>query len=286
MSKKIDTKAIGLDVGLSAVKFLTGKENLHYGIWDGLDYCAANVGPAQEAYTEKLFNLLPKKANLRILDIGGGAGETAKKLLALGHSVDIIIPSAYLADRCRQNTGGAASVNECMMEDFTGTGPYDVCLFSESFQYIPMDYSLPKAISLLDTDGIIIVADCFRRDAYYQPDRKSRVGGGHSETKFREAIAQFDLSVLSEEDITSSAAPSVQIEQDFFNVMGLGVTRINEELSEKKPFVKFLLKNFIGMILSKRRSDRLLERLIGSNRSAENFEIYNQYYMMTLKPKS
>ncbi len=72
---------------------------------DGLDVSAGNLRRAQDAYTEKLFALLPP-GPLRILDIGGGAGETAKKLLALGHSVEIVVPSAYLAGRCRANAPG------------------------------------------------------------------------------------------------------------------------------------------------------------------------------------
>ena len=77
---KIDTRAIGLDIGLAFSKFLTGHENLHYGLWNpDLPVCAANVGEAQEAYTEKLFGLLPADKSLQILDIGGGAGETAHR---------------------------------------------------------------------------------------------------------------------------------------------------------------------------------------------------------------
>ena len=108
MSKdKIDTRAIGLDVGLEFVRWLTGAENLHYGLWDGLEVTAANLRTAQEAYTDKLFKLLPD-APCRILDIGGGAGETARKLLALGHQVEIVVPSALLAERCRKNACSVA----------------------------------------------------------------------------------------------------------------------------------------------------------------------------------
>ena len=74
MGQKLDTRAIGLDVGLQLTKWLTGAENLHYGLWTGLDVNAANVGAAQAAYTDKLFKLLPE-GPLRILDIGGGLGQ-------------------------------------------------------------------------------------------------------------------------------------------------------------------------------------------------------------------
>ncbi len=144
---KMDTRAIGLDVGLSFASWLTGAENLHYGDWTGLEINAANLGPAQVAYTDRLFRFLPDKP-CRILDIGGGAGETARKLLALGHQVEIVIPSAFLASRCGENAKGAV-VHEMRFEDFEGTGKFDVCLFSESFQYIPLGTGLKKCLGLL-----------------------------------------------------------------------------------------------------------------------------------------
>ena len=98
---KLDTQAIGLDTALALSRWLTGTEHLHYGLWTGLQVCAANVGRAQDAYSVKLFAMLPQRDNLRILDIGGGSGETAKKLIALGHRVEIVVPSAFLAERCR-----------------------------------------------------------------------------------------------------------------------------------------------------------------------------------------
>ena len=33
----LDTKALGLEFSLAIAKFVTGKENMHYGVWDNLD---------------------------------------------------------------------------------------------------------------------------------------------------------------------------------------------------------------------------------------------------------
>ncbi|MBP9047643.1 MAG: methyltransferase domain-containing protein, partial [Tabrizicola sp.] len=151
MAEKIDTRAVGLDVGLAFIRWLTGAENLHYGLWSGLEVTAGNLRAAQDGYTAKLFGYLPE-GRLRILDIGGGAGETAKKLLALGHSVEIVVPSPFLAARCRETAQGAV-VHETTFEAFQGQGPYDLCLFSESFQYIPLAESLPKCARLLSPGG-------------------------------------------------------------------------------------------------------------------------------------
>jgi SAM-dependent methyltransferase len=282
---KTDTRSIGLDVGLAFSKFLTGKENLHYGLWSPeLEVCAANVGRAQEAYTEKLFRLLPE-GPLRILDIGGGAGETAKKLLSLGHSVDIVIPSPFLADRCRANAPGA-KVHECMFEDFETAGKFDLCLFSESFQYIPMDVSLAKCLSLLDTGGQIIVSDCFRTPEFFTEDTDAaRVGGGHGVEDFRTMLADGRFDVISNEDITEAVAPTVEVEQDLFNVIGYGVRRVDEGLKESHPVIRGILAGLGRLALNKRRRERVETRLHGRTRSAEAFCRYNRYLMVRLQPK-
>lgn len=284
MAEKIDTRAVGLDVGLAFIRWLTGAENLHYGLWTGLDLTAANLKAAQEAYTEKLFGYLPA-GRLRILDIGGGAGETARKLLALGHEVEIVVPSAFLAARCRTNAPGAV-VHECTFEDFTGQGPFDLCLFSESFQYIPMTESLPKCAALLAPGGQVVIADCFRTEAYKgRRAHGPQAGGGHRLQAFRAALEGSDFRVAAEEDITAEVAPSIDLEQQLFNVIGHGVTRLSDEIKARKPAAHWTLARFIGLFLSKRRRENLMRRLTGSERNAEAFRTFNRYLMLRLERK-
>ena len=278
--QKIDTRAIGLDVGLEFSRWLTGAENLHYGYWDGLDVTAANVGAAQVAYTDKLFELLPDHP-VRILDIGGGAGETARKLLALGHDVTIVVPSAQLAERCRQNAPGA-SLFECTFEEFQGPGPYDLCLFSESYQYIPLEIGVPKCLDLLTQDGEIIISDCFRTDFVRLEENKSVVGGGHIISTFRAALEQWPVTVLSEEDITAHTAPSVEIEQGLFNVFGCALRRVDEELEAKRPRARWVLDRLLRLILNERKRSRLDQRLNQTTRNRHVFTEANIYLMMKL----
>lgn len=281
MAEKIDTRAVGLDVGLAFIRWLTGAENLHYGLWTGLEVTAGNLKAAQEAYTEKLFGYLPD-GPLRILDIGGGAGETARKLLALGHRVEIVVPSPFLAARCRANAPGAI-VHECMFEEFRGEGPFDLCLFSESFQYIPFDYSLSRCAALLSPQGRVVIADCFRTDAY--KGRKAhgpQPGGGHRLSDFRAALEASDFRVDAEEDITDAVAPSIDLEQQLFNVIGHGVTRVSDEIRSKKPSAHWALSRFVSLFLNKRRRANLMQRLSGTTRNAEAFRHFNRYLMLSL----
>ncbi len=285
MAEKIDTRAVGLDVGLAFIRWLTGAENLHYGLWTGLEVTAGNLKTAQEAYTARLFGYLPP-GRLRILDIGGGAGETARKLLDLGHEVEIVVPSAFLAARCRANAPGA-TVHECTFEAFSGQGLYDLCLFSESFQYIPMAESLPKCAALLAPGGQVVIADCFRTEAYKgRRAHGPQAGGGHGLAAFRKALEGSAFRVAAEEDITAEVAPSIDLEQQFFNVIGHGVTRLSDEIRTRKPAAHWSLTRFIGLFLSKKRRANLMRRLTGNERNAEGFQTFNRYLMLRLERKA
>jgi SAM-dependent methyltransferase len=284
MAKKIDTRAVGLDVGLVFIRWLTGAENLHYGLWTGLEVTAGNLRRAQDAYTAKLFGYLPA-GPLRILDIGGGAGETAKKLLALGHSVEIVVPSAFLAARCRANAPGAV-VHECMLEDYAGAGPFDLCLFSESFQYIPLTESLPKCAMLLAPGGQVLIADCFRTDAYHSRGTTGpQPGGGHKVEKFLAAVEASVFAIAAEEDITDAVAPSIDLEQQLFHVLGHGVMRVSGEVGAKRPAAHWALAKLVGLFLSRKRRENLMLRLTGTTRTAEVFRKYNRYQIITLEQR-
>jgi SAM-dependent methyltransferase len=285
MAEKIDTRAVGLDVGLAFIRWLTGAENLHYGLWTGLEVTAGNLKAAQEAYTAKLFGYLPP-GPLRILDIGGGAGETAKKLVALGHAVEIVVPSAFLAARCRETAKGAV-VHECTFEDFQGSGPFDLCLFSESFQYIPMAESLPKCAALLAPGGQVLISDCFRTPAYKgRAAHGPQAGGGHPLAGFRTAVAGSAFRIAAEADITDAVAPSIDLEQQLFNVIGHGVSRVSDEIKAKKPTAHWTLARFVGLFLSQKRRANLMQRLTGTERNAEAFRHYNRYLMLQLTRKT
>ncbi len=279
-SKKIDTRGPGLEAGVALARWLTGKEHLHYGLWTGLEVKAANLGPAQEAYSQKLFALLPQGRALRILDIGGGAGETAKRLIGMGHRVEIVVPSPYLAARCRDNAAGAV-VHEAYFEEARVTGPFDLCLFSESFQYMDFRVSLPKAKGLLGPDGVIVIGDTFRPEGFVRGAERP-VGGGHPIGAFRAYLAGAGLRVEAEEDVTDAVAPSIDLEQAFFNVLGVGLAGLDRELSTKRPVARKMLVGVIGALMGRAKRDRLARRLRGGERTADAFRANNCYLLMRL----
>lgn len=281
--KKIDTRAIGLEVGTGLAKWVTGAENLHYGLWDGLEVNAGNLGAAQAAYTDKLFGFLPE-GPLSILDIGGGAGETARKLLALGHEVNIVIPSDFLANRCRANAPGAR-VHETTFEDFETNERFDVCLFSESFQYVPLQTALSKAMELTKPGGHILIADCFRSEDMRSEGGIRAAGGGHPVARFREEVSGLPLEQLALEDITESVAPSIDLEQALFHVFGTALDRADAELSLKRPKTRRVLGHVLRLFLKERGVRRLNARLRENFRTSEAF-VRNNRYLITLLKKA
>ena len=280
-ANKIDTRAIGLDTGLALARWLTGKEHLHYGLWTGLDVTAGNIGLAQDAYSARLFALLPQRANLRILDIGGGAGETAKKLIALGHRVEIVVPSAYLAGRCRVNAPQAV-MHECFFENLHSDGGFDLCLFSESFQYIPLAVSLAKARSLLVAGGEILIGDCFRSENFHADPTYYTVGGGHPIAAFRQTVAAQPLAIVAEQDITAAVAPSIDLEQGLFNVLGIGLAGFNREVAAKFPIKHRLLHGVLRLLISGRKRARLSQRLFEQARTSQAFVANNCYLLIRM----
>ena len=287
--KKEASRLVGLDIALKVSSFVTGKEHLHYGLWEKLDITLENLGKAQEAYTNLLFKYLPKKEpqkKLEILDIGGGAGENAKKLIERGHRVTIIVPSKILAEHAKKNTNKKAEVLITTFEDYIPKyNSFDLCLFAESFQYIPIKTALKKASMLLKNNGEILIADCFRSDKK-QIGIIRQPGGGASLKSMEKELEIQKFKILVRKEITKLVAPSVELEQKFYNTLGFSINRIITSLNVNRPITLKFLKIIYKIFFSKRRRKRLEKRLFENTRTADSFIKYNHYMIYKLRPRS
>ena len=287
--KKEASRLVGLDIALKVSSFVTGKEHLHYGLWEKLDVTLENLGKAQEAYTNLLFKYLPKKEpqkKLEILDIGGGAGENAKKLIERGHRVTIIVPSKILAEHAKINTNKKAEILITTFEDYIPKyNSFDLCLFAESFQYIPIKTALKKASMLLKNNGEILIADCFRSDKK-QIGIIRQPGGGASLKSMEKELEIQKFKILVRKEITKLVAPSVELEQKFYNTLGFSINRIVTSLNVNRPITLKFLKIIYKIFFSKRRRKRLEKRLFENTRTADSFIKYNHYMIYKLRPGS
>ena len=102
------------------------------------------------------------------------------------------------------------------------------------------------------------------------------------EKSMNEALAAAGYSVAAEEDITDAVAPSIDLEQRLFNVLGHGVTRVSDEIRGKRKLAHWALGRMIGLFLSQNRQENLMQRLTGTTRTSEAFRTYNRYQIFKL----
>jgi hypothetical protein len=77
-------------------------------------------------------------------------------------------------------------------------------------------------------------------------------------------------------------APSIDLEQGFYNVCGLALTRSATEIQSRKPVVHWLLSRVVRLFLSRKRRENLLQRLNGNARNSAAFQTYNTYVITKL----
>ncbi len=278
---EIDTKTEGLDLYVYVAKTFADSPWLHYGLWEpGERPNIPQLRMAQERYVDKLLSLIPQ-APRRILDIGGGTGEMAKLLLERGYQVEMITPSHLQAQTAAEKLGPSAKVHETRFEDFSGEGPCDVCLFSESFQYVDLETSLEKLDAILAPGGRIVIADCFRSDAY-KGDRQP--GGGHRYSEFLAAIKAHGFALVEDHDVTEAAAQSMAVDQQVYRgFLAPTVEQVRSLLSHKRPILYWFAKTAYGLFVPKSERENIVARLKADYRSPEAFAIANTYRFLALE---
>lgn len=201
---KINSKSVGLDIGLLLGRFFMNTEDLHYGYWPGdKTVTVQNFAEAQQRHSQLIIDHIPKGVQC-ILDVGSGSGNLAKKLLERGFSVDCVLPSEFLAENIRNKLGDKSIVHVCGFEDLITEKKYDLILFSESFQYVKLGLSIDKIVNMLPEGGYLLICDFFKKDV----PGKSPLGGGHKWTAFEKKIQSVQLTNLIDIDITEETAPT------------------------------------------------------------------------------
>ncbi len=197
----------GLALGLVLGRFALDMNDLHYGYWTpDLPLTAANLPVAQARYTDKLIADIPEGVK-SILDVGCGAGNTARKLLDKGYDVVCLSPNAWLNVEAQKAVGDRAVVHLSRFEDFTLDRKFDLILFSESFLFMNADQALAKAESMLNPGGYILISDIFRVPS----DQKSPIGGGQDIRRYQALMAASRFAMVKDTDMTAEIAPTFDL---------------------------------------------------------------------------
>lgn len=197
----------GLALGLVVGRFALDMHDLHYGYWTpDLALTPQNLPVAQARYTDKLMADIPEGVRT-ILDVGCGAGNTAKKLLDRGYDVVCLSPNAWLNDEAQKAVGHRATVHLSRFEDFTLDRKFDLILFSESFLFMKAEVALAKAESMLNPGGYILISDIFRVPS----DEKSPIGGGQDIRRYQSMMAASKFTMVKDIDMTEQIAPTFDL---------------------------------------------------------------------------
>ena len=109
-------------------------------------------------------------------------------------------------------------------------------------------------------------------------------GGGASLISMEQELRIQKINVI-EKEITKLVAPSIQLEQNFYNTLGFSINRIIASLKINRPFTLKFLNIFYKILISKRKRLRLENRLFKNKRTIKSFLEYNNYMIYKLKPQ-
>ena len=95
-------------------------------------------------------------------------------------------------------------------------------------------------------------------------------------------INDVDLNIISKKDITKSVAPSLDIEQKFYNVIGVGIDKVQQGLVASHPWKMKLFSLVYKTIVNQKKRRRLHDRIYGKIRNSDNFIKFNHYIIFQL----
>lgn len=280
--KKVDSREVGLEIGLLLGKFFFKTEHLHYGYWtDDLSLDIINLPQAQENHSNFIISHIPEGTK-SILDVGCGVGRFAHKLTNLGYHVDCISPSSVLTEHARILLGNQSHIFKCKFEKLQTENRYDMVLFSESFQYVNLEKAIQNSLKFLNDGGYLLICDFFKINA----GGTSALGGGHELTRFYHYISQQPFNPVKDIDITKETAPNLKIVNDILTDVGLPIWNlITYYLNHNHPLISKLLQ-----WKYKKKIEQMNRKYFSGARNADTFAFYKSYrlllYQKTNPPSS
>jgi len=280
------------ELGLLLGQLLFGADDLHYGLWeDDIPLNVSHLPQAQQRYTNLLLSQLPPLADgVCILDIGCGTGHLLSQLLSFGYHADGLVPSHVLAERVRKRLRERAvcpaQVFEQTFELFDGDkyrDHYQAAVFSESFQYIPLEYSLPMLMKIVKPGGTVIICDFFRSQHAGDcgPGDRS-FSGGHRMDAFYEQLKKHAFSIVRDDDITEKISPNMTLVNQILMQKIVPAGHIFDKfLSDNHRFLYGPIKAVVKRLFRK-KIRKAKYKYFSGNRSKEVFEHYKVYRLIVL----
>jgi SAM-dependent methyltransferase len=280
------------ELGLVLAQQLLDVDDLHYGLWDpDLELSLGNITHAQQRYTDMLLAVVDERlrgiSRPRILDVGCGTGRMLAQLLARGYRVDAVNPSAHLNRQVHFRLRELEATDTTLFETTFEALPiaeclhcYDLLLFSESFQYIPLPDIFVKAPRLLRERGQLVICDFFKTDAHCDGGVGDRsFSGGHLLGDFYRRVAASAFEIARDEDLTRQVSPNIALLDDWLsNRLAPALGTVNLYLDGSYPRLMRLLK-----WLLRHKLERARYKYLSGHRSQAIFEKYKSYRLLVLQ---
>lgn len=277
------------ELGLLLAQQLFKVEDLHYGLWEpGETPTMAALPTAQQRYNDFLMERLsglPRGA--RILDIGCGVGKLLTLLLTRGFLAEGVNPSSTMCrmirERLERQGFPTTGVFECKFEDFPAAErvhAYEAAIFSESFQYIPMDQSLAMLKRIVRPGGRVVFCDFFKTDAH--GDGKpgdGTFGGGHPLRALRPALDAGGFTVLEDTDITARVSPNLALVDDLL------MERARPAAETLGRYLEARYPKLYGIArwLGREKIAKIQRKYLNGHRNPQIFERYKSYRIVVCR---
>lgn len=282
----MDSRELGLVLGQQ----LLSVDDMHYGMWDDdLELKFANIALAQQHYTDTLIADMPdpSQGEVKVLDIGCGTGHILGQMLDKGFKADGLVPAPGFAklvnQRLAERSDKPAKLFQIPFEQFPVKDyahAYDVALFSESFQYIPVEQSFPILEKIVKPGGTIVICDFFETENVGDggPGDGS-FGGGHNYNKFQQQIEDSPFELISDDDITPKMSANLELVNGFLmNTLAPAGVTIGRYLNLNYPKTSKL----VAWLFRKKFAKAKFKYFSGL-RSKETFERYKTYHHIVLR---
>jgi SAM-dependent methyltransferase len=277
-AESLPSREFGLAIGLILGRFFVKMEDLHYGYWtDDIPIEMSNLSKAQAQYSDFLMSQIPEGVK-SILDVGCGAGNTARKLLDRGYQVDCVSPNPVLTSVAEETLGTRTTFFTCRFEALQTDRRYDLLLFSESFLFMRVDEAIGKALQHLRPGGYILLSDIFK----IVPDGHTAIGGGQHLALFHDAFARAPFTKLKEIDMTPQIAPTFTlINNAYTQAVKPAYDLVMGRLRAKHPWLmKVILWKFGNKI------QRVESKHFSGKRTAETFSKIKSYRLFLFQKQA
>ncbi len=272
MKKAMDSREVGLVMGLIAGRYVFQSEDLHYGFWpDELPVTPDHLKQAQDLHSQLILSNIPDGVE-SILDVGCGAGGLAKRLIDKGYAVDCVSPSGLLTTEAQKLLGDACTIVQGPFETIELNRTYDLVLFSESFQYIKLTPALQQVMRYLKPGGHLLICDFFR----HPREERGPIGGGHPLPAFHAEIEKHPLESVVDQDITKETARNYDLVNDLLQRVGVPIWELifaygNANYPRRSKWLQRLFRKRIA---------KLERKYFQGQRTAETFSHYKSYRLL------